>query len=114
VKHSISLQLPCNEALERLTEALTGVGFQVERSFDLQSARSSMRVPEACPCPDHGTVNCSCQYVVLIINRHEAAPLSVVAHGQENRTHLSLDSSAAAAGIDELVHDLIVSLVAVE
>jgi hypothetical protein len=38
-------------------------GFQVERTFDLHAARMSQL---DCPCPYHGTGDCTCQMVVLL------------------------------------------------
>lgn len=100
---TLSIPLACNEAVSRLSAALQQAGFRVERSFDLQSARAALRVPSACPCPHHGTAECSCQYVVMLVARDGGAPLSLVAHGQEQHTLFSFepgtDNSGAALAI---------------
>lgn len=92
----LSTPLPCNEAIDQLSRSLRAAGFQVERSFDLQSARSALRVPEACPCPHHGTTECSCQYVVLLVARDGSPPVSLIAHGQEQHTAFTIESSERA------------------
>ena len=51
-------------AVRAVTTVLERRGYQVMRSFDLQSALSYHA--EHCPCPHHGTENCACQYVVLL------------------------------------------------
>ncbi len=91
---AIDIPLSCDEAVERISHAFQAAGYQVERSFDLQSARQALRVPESCPCPHHGTAQCSCQYVVLLVSL-DGPPVSLSAHGQEHHTVLAFEGSAA-------------------
>jgi hypothetical protein len=53
-----------NLAIGAITAVLERRGYEVIRSFDLQSALSTQ--VEHCPCPHHGTEACTCQYVVLL------------------------------------------------
>ncbi|MCL7453078.1 MAG: hypothetical protein M8467_08510 [Anaerolineae bacterium] len=53
-----------NPVIEAVTALLERRGYRVTRSFDLQSARNHH--VEHCPCPHHGTEECTCQYVVLL------------------------------------------------
>ena len=51
-------------AVEAVKSVLEQQGYKIQRSFDLQSA---VRHPvRGCPCPHHGTDDCTCQYVVLL------------------------------------------------
>jgi hypothetical protein len=61
-----SILYDCNgeTAARAATEALTRRGFRVVRSFDL---RSAMATHADCECPHHGTAQCTCQFVVLLV-----------------------------------------------
>jgi hypothetical protein len=86
--------LTANETVIRLTSRLSKVGYQVTRSFDLQSARAELRAPEDCPCPNHGSAACTCQYVVLLVNKASEAPTTLVIHGHDDRTLVSVGGPA--------------------
>jgi uncharacterized Zn finger protein len=62
-------------------------GFQVMQTFDLQTARTGHSF---CTCPHHGTGQCDCQMVVLLVFDSEYPPASVVAHGQDGQTWFML------------------------
>ena len=66
-------------------------GFQVERTFDLHDARMAHA---NCPCPHHGTSDCTCQMVVLLIHGNDQQPVTLIVHGNDNQTCLSLVESA--------------------
>lgn len=68
-------------------EKLTVAGFRVVQTFDLQVARSAH--PE-CPCPHHGTDECNCQLVVLLVYGKHADPATLVIHGQDGKAWISL------------------------
>lgn len=68
-------------------EKLIGAGFRVVPTFDLQVARSAH--PE-CPCPHHGTNKCNCQLVVLLVYGKSEDPATLVIHGQDGKTWISL------------------------
>jgi hypothetical protein len=97
------LLVDCGRMAERLSHDLGAAGLRVTRSFDLQSARQALRDPESCPCPHHGTAECTCQYVVLLVDAGGDSRLTLVAHGHDGETHLSIDGlgsvSAPIAGI---------------
>ena len=69
------------------SEKLTRAGFRIVRTFDLRSARQAH--PE-CPCPHHGTDDCNCQLIVLLVYGKQAEPATMVIHGQDGKTWLSL------------------------
>ena len=85
--HLLSLNLDSETAVEKVTQRLSGDGLQVVRSFDLQTARSAHTL---CTCPHHGTENCDCQMIVLLVYDHQGQPLTMVAHSQDGQTHFEL------------------------
>jgi hypothetical protein len=83
----LTMEQPCNKAIAWLVSQVGEVGLQVVRTFDLQSARHD---PADCPCPHHGTDQCDCQIVVLLVYGEEYQPISLVAHSFDGRTWFSL------------------------
>jgi hypothetical protein len=109
--------LPCNEVADQLTDQLRSHGMHVIRSFDLIAARSGLVDPEGCPCPSHGTAQCNCQYVVLLVNRPGDTPQSIVAHGHGEHTVLSLhtqDDSVSTRQIEDILYSVMADFVAQE
>lgn len=88
------LAVDCATVATEISLDLGASGYPATRSFDLQSARRALRDPEGCPCPHHGTADCTCQYVVLLVDTGGASPLTLVAHGHDGETHLSIDDLA--------------------
>ena len=83
----LTLECPSGEAVRWITETLTRADLQVTTSFDLRTARAAHT---ECACPRHGTAACDCQMVVLLVYGTEACPATLVVHGRDGRTHLSL------------------------
>jgi len=86
---------------EQTTRKLEAVfaerGLQVVRSFDLQLARQAMRNPSACTCPHHGTVRCTCQYLVYLVYADGPEPVAVIVHGHDGHTEVTIDGSDEGA-----------------
>jgi hypothetical protein len=82
-----TIEYPSEEALRWIIEALTGVELQVATSFDLSTARGAR---PGCTCPHHGTAACDCQMVVLLVYGIDACPATLVVHGRDGQTYLSL------------------------
>ncbi len=83
----LALDQTCEQVQTWVEQQLTSMGFRVARTFDLKIAR--LGHPE-CPCPHHGTENCTCQMVILLVYRKRGDPATLVIHGQDDRTWLSL------------------------
>ncbi len=83
----LSLNCPCDESLVRLKERLATANLRVVQTFDLHSARHSL---EDCPCPHHGTDQCDCQLVVLLVYASAAEPVTLILHGNNGQTWFSL------------------------
>lgn len=87
----LALDQTCEQVQAWVNGQLTGAGFRVVQTFDLQAAR--LAHPD-CPCPHHGTEACNCQMVVLLIYWKHESPATLVLHGQDGRTWLSLANPA--------------------
>lgn len=83
----LTLDLNTDQALPLITRLLARLGLQVLPSFDLRTARCA---PAACTCPHHGTQQCDCQMVVLLLYGRAKDPATLVVHGHGGRTFLSL------------------------
>ncbi len=56
-------------------------------TFDLHAARLGL---EDCPCPNHGTEECDCQMIVLLVYAEAAEPITLILHGNDGQTWISL------------------------
>jgi hypothetical protein len=83
----LALDQTCAQVQEWVSQQLTSDGFRVVETFDLQVAR--LAHPD-CPCPHHGTEDCDCQMIVLLIYQKQEDPVTLVIHGQDHNTWLSL------------------------
>ena len=83
----LAFECSCEEAVRWTTEALALAELQVATSFDLRKARAAHT---ECACPHHGTAACDCQMVVLLVYGREAGPATLILHGRDGRTYLSL------------------------
>ncbi len=81
------LELSCDEAIEWVRGQLVNINLKVVRTFDLQIARHAN---DSCPCPHHGTDQCDCQMVVLLVYDNNRNPISIVAHGYNGQTWFSV------------------------
>ena len=83
----LTLECPYGEALSWITETLKNAHLQVATSFDLRIARSAY--PEG-SCPHHGPADCDCQIIMLLVYGPDDHPATLVVHGSDGRTWLSL------------------------
>jgi hypothetical protein len=83
----LSIQHSCDEVVAGLTQTLTQHGLGVTRSFDLHSARVAYA---NCTCPHHGTALCDCQLVVLLVYEQGGGPITLLVHGRDGQTSVSL------------------------
>ena len=79
-------------AARAATEVMTRQGLLVVRSFDLRTARGAR---DGCACPYHGTAECTCQYVVLLVYGEADAPATLTIHGQEARARVQIVHDAS-------------------
>ena len=100
----ITIEIRCEDAVHRIMEEMEAAGFWVTRSFDLQSAREALIQPDECACPYHGTAECDCQYVILLVHSAEPQPYSVIVHGHDRFTHVSLVNSKSDPAFGKTQH----------
>ena len=81
---------PCDEAISEVMQQLISANLQVLRTFDLKLSQAALT---QCICPKHGTEQCDCQFVVLLIYLEKLLPTSLVAQGQDGKTWFALVDS---------------------
>lgn len=84
---SLPISRPCDEVFTWLNQSLARKGLRVLRTFDLHEARLAL---EGCSCPHHGTEQCDCQMVVLLVYGKAEEPVTLILHGNDGQTWLSL------------------------
>lgn len=83
----LSTDSSCDEVLPRISRQLKDAGLRTVQTFDLHSA---MTGAHSCSCPNHGTHECDCQMVVLLVYGAEEEPVTLILHGNRERTWFSL------------------------
>lgn len=83
----LSVPHPCEETAEWLQRRLLQDGYRALQTFDLQDARLGL---DDCPCPHHGTVECDCELVVVLVYGKTAEPTTLILHGHDGQTWISL------------------------
>lgn len=85
------LEEDSGSVVQRLTQSLSYAGLGVTRSFDLQATRA---VHTGCACPHHGTSQCNCQLIVLLVYESQSPPTTLVLEGRDGQTWVSLVHTA--------------------
>ena len=83
----LTLNCSCDEALQWSSKNLMQSGLRVMRTFDLHTARHAL---ENCPCPHHGTSECDCQMLVLLVYGEALEPATLILHGNDGQTWFSI------------------------
>ena len=83
----LSVNHPCDEALQWTKKQLLQAGLRSIQTFDLHAARTGSH---DCPCPNHGTNQCDCQMVVLLVYGKVSEPVTLILHGNDGQTRLSI------------------------
>ena len=111
-------------AAKAVTAALTRRDFSVVRSFDL---RSALAAHTNCECPHHGTAQCTCQFVVLLVygdpstepalslskgsGQDAAQPVVLTVHCRDNRTQAQVVHDANMIPDPRLAEQVMAALV---
>ena len=95
----LRLEGQCDPVVTRVIQRMNDQGLQVLRSFDLQAARNAHT---RCECPYHGTEQCNCQLIVLLVYGDTTQPATLVAHGRAGMTELLLAHSPGQAPSPEM------------
>lgn len=83
----LSIQQPCNDTLQWAKKQLSQSNLRAVQTFDLHTARIGLY---DCPCPHHGTDECDCQMVVLLVYGKTEEPITLILHGSNGQTWLSV------------------------
>ena len=97
----LSVNQSCDEALQWTKEQLYQAGLRPVQTFDLHTARLALH---DCPCPNHGTDECDCQMVVVLVYGTSedvstlptvvnTSPVTLILHGNDGETWLSIADS---------------------
>ena len=73
----------CSQFIEPLKKELSDAGLWAVQSFDLRSTRA---LHEGCTCPNHGTSQCTCELVVLLVYRPVGGPVTLTLDGRDGKT----------------------------
>ncbi len=74
------VEQPYETTVAWIVERLHNLGLQTTITFDLQVARHAHT---NCSCPHHGTEQCDCQMVVILVYGQGSKPVSLVVHSHE-------------------------------
>jgi len=83
----LSVNHSCDEALQWTKKQLLRAALRAVQTFDLHNARIGLH---DCPCPNHGTDDCDCQMVVLLVYGKAAEPATLILHGNDGQTWISI------------------------
>ena len=83
----LSVNHPSDEALQWTKKQLLQAGLRPIQTFDLHTARVGLH---DCSCPNHGTDDCDCQMVVLLVYGNASEPLTLILHGHDEQTWFSI------------------------
>ena len=100
---SLSVNQPCNEALQWTKKQLLQADLRTVQTFDLHTARVGLH---GCPCPNHGTNDCDCQMVVLLVYGKNAEPVTLILHGNNGQTWVSIANDPQQRADAELIQSI--------
>ena len=95
----ISIDFSCNQALQIAKTQLSEAGLSTVQTFNLNTARLGMN---NCCCPNHGKEACDCQMIVLLVYGDVAEPATLILHGNNGQTWISIADSASQRGDPKL------------
>jgi len=86
----LSVRQPCEDTLQWAKIQLAQANMRAVQTFDLHTARIGLA---DCSCPNHGTAACDCQMVVLLVYGTAEEPVTLILHGSDGQTWLSIVES---------------------
>ena len=96
----LSIDSSCDQTLQMTKTQLSEAGLSAVQTFNLNTARLGLH---NCCCPNHGTEACDCQMIVLLVYGDVAEPATLILHGNNGQTWISIADSASQPGHPELV-----------
>ena len=89
----LTVSRTCDQTLPWVIQELHQVGLRSVQTFDLHTARAALH---DCDCPHHGTDQCDCQMVVLLVYGKTEEPATLILHGNNGQTWLSIPNGTAS------------------
>jgi hypothetical protein len=108
MNESLLFNFDSDTVSQAVITALARQGLSVLRSFDL---RSALGAHGGCECPHHGTAQCNCQFVVLLVYGEAADPVVVTTHARDNRTEARIVHDATIFPNPRLADQVMTALV---
>jgi hypothetical protein len=105
--HFMNLNKPCDEAAAWAMHTLKQHGLQSLKTFDLHASHIGYA---DCPCPHHGTEQCNCQMVVLLVYQGNQPPASLVLHGSDETSWFYLVNTPHQPNeqsLDEIIKEML-------
>lgn len=96
----LSIASSCDQALQMTKSQLSEAGLSAVQTFNLNTARLGIH---HCCCPNHGTEACDCQMIVLLVYGDVVEPITLILHGNDGQTWISIADSASQRGDPEIV-----------
>ena len=96
----LTVDLPCDKALQVAKKKLSQAHLRALQTFDLHTARHTQH---DCPCPNHGTAECDCQMVVLMVYGDTPEPATLILHGSDGQTRFSISDDPSQRTDKKLV-----------
>lgn len=87
----LSIDSSCDQALQSTKKKLSQAGLRAVQTFNLNTARLGL---QDCSCPNHGTDACDCQMIVLLVYGDVAEPATLILHGNDGTTWVSVAGTA--------------------
>jgi len=97
----LSVDHSCDETLQWAKEQLSQASLHAVQTFDLHTARIGLH---DCPCPNHGTTECDCQMVIMLVYEKSEEPVTLILHGNNGQTWLSIVDSPRQRSDTKLVN----------
>jgi hypothetical protein len=82
----LSVSQTCNQTADLLKRRLMESGWKTLQTFDLHEAMFAI---DGCSCPHHGTQECDCDMVVLLVYGMEPEPVTILLHGCNGQTQVA-------------------------
>jgi hypothetical protein len=87
----LSIDSSCDQALQMTRKKLSQAGLLSVQTFNLNTARLGLH---SCSCPNHGTDDCDCQMIVLLVYGEVSEPATLILHGNNGKTWISVADTA--------------------
>ena len=96
----LSLDCSCDQVLFATRTKLARAGLSAVQTFNLSTARLGLHDGD---CPNHGTRACDCQMVILLVYGEAHEPATLILHGNDGTTWMSIANNTLQQVDPELI-----------